>query len=93
MIQVDLINDSAFHCIYTHRCCHSTKHSWSRTWDLAVSPHTQKSTDKLKHHKAATLFMMDARYGMLAHVKHISLHLEKVLNFSVSILHIPASNL
>lgn len=37
--------------------------------------------------------MTDARYGMLAHVKHISLHLEQVLNFSLSILHIPASNL
>jgi len=37
--------------------------------------------------------MMEARYGILAHVEHIFLHLEKVLNFSLSILHIPASNL
>lgn len=59
----------------------------------AVSHHTQKNADKWQHHKAMTLFMMDARYGMLAHAEHICLHWEHMLNFSLSILHIPASNL
>lgn len=65
----------------------------AQSTDGAVSNHTQKSDDKWKHHKEVNLFIMDVRYGMLAHMEHISLHLEKVLNFSLSVLHIPASNL
>jgi hypothetical protein len=36
--------------------------------------------------KAATLFMMDARYGMLAHVEHISAFRKgaEFLNFSLA---------
>jgi len=70
---------------------HSTHGAVGGIWQSVITP--RKVLINGSTIKQQLLFMMDARHGMLADVEHISLHLVKVLNFSISILHIPASNL